>query len=311
MTVEPAATPRGAPADEHPMMRRHGTVFSLAALVGVLALVGYAYGATRWGPLDNVGLLIAGFSVSLVGFSVLAVFGVRARVIAPFVVAALLLPWAAAGAAFVGSAHRVAGALDELMDDSVGVAVDNGSTAMVDDEDDVVEPVPEDEGEIFEAPPEDVSDVVPLGTPVTYSQLMGPGESDAAEWSIVLQSVESELTVLPDSDYSGSGDVIDAVPRNGFEFCVITSEWSNIGEVASWPMPLGSLVVDGEQIFHEGRDLARGFAVMEQRGITSSMDGVAPGEAVEQVDAYEVPAGATPEAVWITRDDPQVLAGTI
>jgi hypothetical protein len=108
----------------------------------------------------------------------------------------------------------------------------------------------------------------------------------------------------------GEWGLIDAVPRDGFEFCLIASEWANVGDVASWPMPFGNLAVDGEQIFHEERDIARGFAVMDQRGITPAIDGIAPDATGEQIDVYEVPAGSMLESVWITRDDPQALAAT-
>jgi hypothetical protein len=92
MTVEPASTPRDTPVDYGARSRRHTTAFALAGVIGALVLVAYGYGATGWGPLDDMGLLIGVFALLLVGFSVLAVFGVRARVIAPFVVPALLLP---------------------------------------------------------------------------------------------------------------------------------------------------------------------------------------------------------------------------
>ena len=312
MTVDPASTPRGTPVVyEHARSQRHTTAFTLSGVIGALVLIAYGYSATRWGPLDDLGLLIGGFALLLVGFSVLAVFGVRARVIAPFVVAALLLPWAVAGAAFVGSLHRVVGAVDEIMGDSQG-SFDGMEEELApsDESGDVVEPAPEDQSEIYETPPDGDVDAVPVGEPVPYTQLMGPGEADVAEWVITVQPAECGMTVLPDADYSGSGDLVDAVPREGFEFCLIASEWANVGDVASWPMPLGNLVVDGEQIFHEERDVARGFAMMDQRGIASAIDGIAPDAAGEQIDVYEVPSGSVPESVWITRDDPQALAAT-
>ena len=81
--------------------------FTAASAAGGLALTAYAYSAFRWGPLDSVAVLGLVFGLLLIGYAALAVLGVRAGVIAPFVVAALLLPWICAAAALAGTGQRV------------------------------------------------------------------------------------------------------------------------------------------------------------------------------------------------------------
>jgi len=99
--------------------------FVTAATVGGLALVAYAFASFRWGPLDAVGVLGLVFALLLLGYAVLAFFAVRAMVVAPFVVVALLLPWACGAAAAIGAGQRVDSVIEEFTDDlSGGAATD-------------------------------------------------------------------------------------------------------------------------------------------------------------------------------------------
>lgn len=83
-------------------------------------MVAYAFASFRWGPLDAVGVMGLAFALLLIAYAVLAFFAVRAMVVAPFVVAALLLPWACGAAAAIGAGQRVDSVIEEFTNDLSG-----------------------------------------------------------------------------------------------------------------------------------------------------------------------------------------------
>ncbi len=80
----------------------------------VLVLLGSAYGVARAG-LD-LGVQIAIVSGLLIALAVLAYFGVRAGRSAPFVVTAILLPYALGAVVASGSAQRLASGMEDLFE---------------------------------------------------------------------------------------------------------------------------------------------------------------------------------------------------
>ncbi|HHU09240.1 MAG TPA: hypothetical protein GXZ60_04395, partial [Intrasporangiaceae bacterium] len=155
----------------------------------------FAYGAARWGSVDSASLLALVFGVLLVAFSVAAVFGIRSRVIAPFVVAALLLPWLCGAAVMVGMGQRVSGVFDALSKGGDSSLIDGPTADGADDDQTVPDEEPSADlggdgdsdvlGE-YVAPPDDVSGAVPLGEPVRYSEQTGPDPAETADWEVTI-----------------------------------------------------------------------------------------------------------------------------
>ncbi|HHX46661.1 MAG TPA: hypothetical protein GX718_04725, partial [Brevibacterium sp.] len=223
--------PQGDPPTEPVARGSRNTdlIYTGVAVVGSLILVTFAYGAARWGSVDSVVLLALVFGVLLVAFSVAAVFGVRSRVIAPFVVAALLLPWLCGAAAVLGMGHRVGDVFDALTNGADSALMDGVSPDGSDDEwTDPAEGLSagrDDDGEFdgveeYATPPDDVSGAVPRGEPVRYSQQTGPDPAETAEWEVTVTEVECGLAELPGADLTSSGQGVDALPRVGHEFCL-------------------------------------------------------------------------------------------
>ena len=286
--------------------------FTAASAAGGLALTAYAYSAFRWGPLDSVTVLGLVFGLLLIGYAALAVLGVRAGVIAPFVVAALLLPWICAAAALAGTGQRVGGAIEDFSDDLTDSSSLEEPVAPLLEES--FEPTPEEsevavpsEGEVFPSPPADVAADAALGVPVVFEQELGGGE--VSTWRITVTDVQCGQTSLKKAEYKDDGTVGTATPRSGHEFCLVETNWTNAGkdEAGGGANLLGSLMVAGKAIEHQDKDINRGFAVMDQRNMVAQPV-LKAGKSAPQIDVYEVPDGTVPDAVWISRDQPQVLA---
>lgn len=121
--------------------RRAPIIFAVA---GGLALVVYAYAAFRWAPIDSIELLVLTFGLLLLAYAALAVVGVRAGVVAPFVVAALLLPWACGAAAAVGIGGRAQTLVDQFTQDfSGGLLEETQEATPLADESQEANPSPE------------------------------------------------------------------------------------------------------------------------------------------------------------------------
>lgn len=273
-----------------------------AAAVGGLALMIFSYAAMRWGALDDASLLALGFGLLLLAYAALAVVGVRAGAIAPFVVAALLLPWVCGAAAMAGIGQRVDSVVDGLSEDFADVDSPEDPAVPMPEESDAALPSEE---EVFPSPPPDATSVSTLGDPVVFEQELGPGEF--ATWEVMVKDVECGSQSLAKAEFAPDGSVVTATPRGGQEFCVVETEWTNVGKVeAGGATVLGNLMVGGQAIERQDKDVSRGLAVMDQRDL-GGLSFVQPGKTVTQVDVFEVPAGTVPDAVWISRDQPKVL----
>ena len=304
----PAASTHAAPiaADEgHPARSRRG--FVAAATAGALLLTAYAYGAFRWGPLDDVTVLALLFGVLLLGYAALAIAGVRGGVIAPFVVAALLLPWACGAAAFAGATQRVVTAVDDFSDVS---SLEEIPSAEPPQETPSAEALVNPDGDITAQPSTDARpSATPMGDPVPFSTA---GELGVVKWAVTVTDMECAIASIPRAEVSedGTGKASTARPSKGNEFCLLHTKWKNVGEVASMPVFPGNLIIDGEQVAHEQRDQARSFAVTSDQLGVDLLGYVEPGKSVKEIEVYEVPQGSVPEAVWIAFHDPKALAAT-
>ncbi len=128
-------------SDENTLSRKSPRV--IGALVAVLALVllGVAYGVSRAALSFDAQIIVVGLLV--IAFAVFAYLGVRAGHIAPFVVTALLLPYALVGVMAYGSAQRLTSELDGIFgSDSSSSNYDEDYEADEDEEEPAEEVVP-------------------------------------------------------------------------------------------------------------------------------------------------------------------------
>ena len=166
----------------------------IGGTIGAFALAAYAYSALRWGPLDSATILGLIFGLLRLGYAALAVVGVRAGVVAPFVVAALLWPWVCGAAAAAGLGQRVGGAIDDFSNDLSSTSSLTEPAAPLTD--DSVEPAPTESDfealaeseETFPSPPADASTANTVGKPVTFRQDLGGG--DITPWKVTVKDVE-------------------------------------------------------------------------------------------------------------------------
>jgi hypothetical protein len=291
---------------------RRVRAFTAAAAAGGLVFSVYAYSAFRWAPLDSATILALVFGLLLLAYAALAAIGVRAAVIAPFVVAALLLPWVCGAAALAGLGQRVGGAIEDFSNDLSGSSSLEQPVAPLVEES--VQPTPEEsnlvapsEEEVFPSPPADAAPAAAPGAPVVFEQELGGG--DVSKWRVTVTDVQCGLTSLKKAEYKDDGTVGTATPRSGHEFCLVETKWTNVGktEAGGGANLLGSLMVAGKAIEHQDKDINRGFAVMDQRNL-DAQPVLKAGKSAPQIAVYEVPDGTVPDAVWISRDQPKVLA---
>ena len=213
--------------ERHP--KRSQRLLIAVATVGALLLVAYAYGAFRWGGLGDVEVLALLFGVLLLGYAALAVFGVRAGVVAPFVVAALLLPWACGAAAFLGATQRVVSVVDDVSNE---FSLEDSPTVETDElvpTDDVLENA---DGDITAQPSTDARPTTtPLGDPVAFSTA---GELGQVQWEVTVTDLECGITSLSRAEVSDdSATATTATPSDGNEFCLLQTCCLNPG-VGSW-----------------------------------------------------------------------------
>lgn len=299
---------------------RRATALRIAAVAGGLALPVCAFSVFSWAPSQDAAvILMLVFVLLLIGYAVLAVFGVRAGVVAPFVVAALLLPWVCVAAALLGIVQRADSLIDEFSKDfsdtsslqETAPSLPVESEAAVPSEGEEALPAqgeeaaPSDE-EVFPAPPSDAAPAVALGAPVTFEQELGP-EGEVAPWAVTVTDVECGLKALSKGEYTDDG-VGTATPRSGYEFCLVETRWKNVGDAeAGGATVLGNLVAGDETVERLDKDVSRGLAVMTGRDVFPDSV-VKPGKSTTLIDVFEVPDGVAPDAVWISRDQPKVLA---
>lgn len=224
--------------------------FRGAAIAGGLALVAYAYVASRWGQADAVIGLMLIFALLLVGYAVLALFAVRRAVIAPFVVAALLLPWACSGAAALGGVQRVGSAIDKITNDFSGGLPDGFSE---------------------DSP---VADATPTGDALAESD-PGPGAAAAAaKYSEVIKPFNAALAGMSTAEeaYFSSGSNSDkkALQQADSRVAVSASQAATeIEDFDAWPDSVGG---DAATLVTSMRGMAKAAQLMSNAGTSEERD---------------------------------------
>lgn len=156
---------------------------------------------------------------------------------------------------------------------------------------------------------------LPFGEPFEYDPLPLQGETESTTWAVTLTKTECGLKAIPKADSNPEWDggdehpeYIAAKPEKGNDFCILHWSWTNKGKMHATPDQTGDIMVGEDRLARSSDDQMRSWTIMDTHLGVQYTDEVNPGKSTKSLDIYQVPAGATPTAVWFPMDT--ILSGS-